>query len=44
MYFPFALLIGISLWKRPGMLPYFIIFHGLIDLQAVVMLIIETHK
>lgn len=44
MYFPFALLIGISLWKRPRMLPYFVILHGLMDIQAVAMLIIETNK
>lgn len=44
MYFPFALLIGISLWKRPRLLPYFAILHGLMDMQAVVMLIIETNK
>ncbi len=44
MFFPFALLIGISLWKRPRMLPYFVILHGVLDMQAVAMLIIETNK
>lgn len=42
MFLPFALLIGIALWKRPGLLPYFVILHGLMDMQAVVMLILET--
>lgn len=41
MYFPFALLIGIAINRRPRLLPYFIILHGLMDLQAVIMLMIE---
>jgi len=44
MYFPFALLLGIALWKRPRLLPYFVVLHGLMDMQAVVMLIIEQYK
>lgn len=40
MYFPFALLIGIAINKRPRLLPYFVILHGLMDLQAIIMLII----
>lgn len=43
MYLPFALLIGISLRKRPELLPYFAILHGLMDMQTVVMLLIETY-
>jgi hypothetical protein len=44
MYFPFALFLGISLWKRPGLLPYFVILHGLMDMQAVVLLIVQTNN
>lgn len=44
MYLPFALLIGIALSKRPKLLPYFVILHGLMDMQAVVMLIFEAGK
>jgi membrane protease YdiL (CAAX protease family) len=40
MYFPFALLIGLAINKRPKLLPYFVILHGLMDLQAIIMLII----
>lgn len=38
MYLPFALFIGIALRRRPRLLPYFVILHGLMDMQAVVML------
>jgi hypothetical protein len=38
MYLPFALFIGIALKNRPRLLPYFVILHGLMDMQAVVML------
>jgi len=44
MYLPFALFIGIALRRRPRLLPYFVILHGLMDMQAVVMLILETNK
>jgi hypothetical protein len=40
-YLPFALLIGISLYKRPALLPYFVILHGLLDASAVAMYFIE---
>lgn len=39
MFFPFALLLAAVLSKRPRLLPYLIIFHGLIDLQAAVMVL-----
>jgi membrane protease YdiL (CAAX protease family) len=44
MYLPFALLIGVALHKRPRLLPYFVILHGIMDMQAVVMLILETNN
>lgn len=37
-YFPFALMLGIALFKRPTLLPYFVIFHGLLDMMTVVTL------
>lgn len=39
MYFPFALLLGIVLQKRSRLLPYFVVLHGLMDMQAVLMLL-----
>jgi uncharacterized membrane protein YhaH (DUF805 family) len=39
MYFPFACLIGITLFKRPGLFPYFAIMHGLLDLGTVIVLL-----
>jgi len=44
MYFPLALLIGIVLQKRPSLFPYFAILHGLMDMQAVVMLLLESNE
>lgn len=38
MYFPFACLIGISLYKRPKLFPYFAIMHGLLDFGTVIVL------
>lgn len=39
MFVPFALLIGFALWRRPRLLPYLMIVHGLLDAQAVIMLL-----
>ena len=44
MFLPFALLIGLVLLKRPRLLPYFVVLHGVMDMQTVIMLIIETNK
>ncbi len=38
MYLPFAFFIGIALRRRPRLLSHFVILHGLMDMQAVVML------
>jgi hypothetical protein len=43
MFLPFALMLGIVLWKRPRLLPYFVVLHGLMDLQTVLMLIIGSN-
>ncbi len=40
-YLPFALLLGLSLYKRPALLPYFAILHGLLDALAVAMYLFE---
>jgi hypothetical protein len=37
MFVPFALVLGISLRWRPRLLPYFMIIHALLDLQAALM-------
>jgi hypothetical protein len=39
MYFPFACLIGITLYKRPKLFPYFAIMHGLLDFGTVIVLL-----
>lgn len=39
VYFPFALLIGIALYKRPKLFPYFAILHGLLDFATVMVLL-----
>lgn len=39
MYFPFACLIGIMLYKRPRLFPYFAVMHGLLDFGAVILLL-----
>jgi len=39
MYFPFACVIGISLYKRPGLFPYFAILHGMLDFATVMVLL-----
>lgn len=43
VFLPFAIFIGISLYKRPSLLPYFAIFHGLLDAMTVVMLLNEIN-
>lgn len=40
MYLPFALLIGISINKKPSLFPYLAIFHGLIDMLTVIMFLL----
>lgn len=39
MYLPFAFLIGITLFKRPKLFPYFAIMHGLLDLGTTIVLL-----
>jgi hypothetical protein len=39
VFMPFAILIGISIFKRPSLLPYFAIFHSMLDAMTVLMLI-----
>jgi hypothetical protein len=41
MYCPFALFAGAILYKRPSLLPYFAIMHGIFDFGAVLTLIIS---
>lgn len=43
MYLPFACLIGIILYKRPRLFPYFAIMHGLLDFGTV-MVLLEISK
>ena len=38
-YLPFACLIGISLYFRPSLFPYFAILHGILDFGTVMVLI-----
>lgn len=41
VFLPFALLIGIALYKRPTLFPYFAILHGVMDMGTAVMFIVE---
>jgi membrane protease YdiL (CAAX protease family) len=42
VYLPFAVVIGISVYKRPSLLFYFAVFHGLLDAMTVIMLLNST--
>lgn len=39
MYLPFALFIAVILYRRPRQLPYLMAVHGLMDLQAILMIL-----
>ena len=41
VFLPFAALIGIALYKRPTLFPYFAILHGVMDLGTAVMFVVE---
>ncbi len=41
VFFPFALLIGLSLYYRPSLFVYFAILHGILDLGTVLMIFIN---
>lgn len=40
VFLPFATLIGISLWFRPTLFPYFAILHGIMDFATALMFIL----
>jgi hypothetical protein len=42
MYAPFALFVGWALDRRPTLMPYFMVVHGLIDLSIPVMVLLTT--
>lgn len=39
MFIPFALFVGICLQRRPRLLPYFLVMHGLMDLQLMLSIL-----
>lgn len=39
VFLPFALLLGISIYKRPSLFPYFAILHGILDFGTAIMLL-----
>lgn len=39
MYFPFAGMLGIIIYLRPRLFPYFVIMHGLLDFATVIVLL-----
>lgn len=41
VFFPFAILIGVSIYYRPSLFPYFAILHGLLDFGTAYMLLME---
>lgn len=40
MFIPLALFIGFVIWKKPRLLPYMIIIHGLMDLSLVITMLV----
>jgi hypothetical protein len=42
MYAPFALFVGWALDRRPTLMPYFMVIHGLIDMSIPVMLLLVS--
>ena len=42
MFLGFALVLSWALWKRPRLLPYLIVVHFLLDLQAAVSILLAT--
>jgi hypothetical protein len=42
MYAPFALFVGWALDRRPTLMPYFMVMHGLMDLSIPVMVLLAT--
>lgn len=40
VFLPFALLIGIAIYRRPSLFPYFAILHGVMDFGTAVMFLI----
>ncbi len=41
VFLPFAALIGIALYKRPNLFPYFAILHGVMDMGTAVMFVVD---
>lgn len=41
VFLPFAFLIGVSIYYRPSLFPYFVILHGLMDFGTAYMLLME---
>jgi hypothetical protein len=44
MYLPFSLILGVALYKRPSLLPWLAILHGVLDAMAIFMLLAEVRK
>jgi hypothetical protein len=44
VFLPFALMLGIAIYKRPTLFPYFAVMHGVMDLGTSVMLMMESWK
>lgn len=43
MYLPFAVMLGIAINKRPTLLPYMAVLHGLLDAMTVMMMLQKTN-
>lgn len=42
MFLPFALVVAFAIHRRPQLLPYLMVVHGLLDLQLPLMLLALT--
>lgn len=43
VFLPFAILIGISIYKRPSLFIYFAVLHGVMDFGTALMFLLEIH-
>jgi len=44
MFLPFSILVGLSIYYRPSLFPYFVILHGLLDFGTASMFLLEIQS
>lgn len=43
MFLPFSIIVGLSIYKRPSLFPYFAILHGLMDFGTALMFLMDIN-